>query len=393
MFETRLKSDTTREVWSNLSMPAVSERLSQFTISKLALLVDDVGSERCVIVAPALDISESRVNQILSVSGGLTFVAISPQRASALLLPLMSRETNGMLSPVNVTRQYVSVEAREGVSTGISAADRAVTLRVLGAPVPQPRALVKPGHIFPVETREGGSLVKAAIPETALDIVTLSGFSDAALFMDLLDHKGEMLSCQAARLAAQELQAPLFSISEIIQHRLSGEALVSRSAEASLPTREAGELRAIVYRSVIHNVEHIALVKGSISPEQTTLVRVQTEHTVSDVFGGHHPPSRQQLQHSLRCIGERGSGVLLYLRRSHAPESVRDPAPPASDGSPAAAMREYGVGAQILRDLGATQIELISSTQKTLLGLSNFGISVKSQIPMPDFTSPTEPAL
>ncbi|NDC38444.1 MAG: bifunctional 3,4-dihydroxy-2-butanone-4-phosphate synthase/GTP cyclohydrolase II, partial [Proteobacteria bacterium] len=178
--------------------------------------------------------------------------------------------------------------------------------------------------------------------------------------------------------------------SEIIQHRLSGETLVSRTAEATLPTQEAGDLRAIVYRSILHNVEHIALVKGVISPDQSTLVRVQSENTVSDVFGGPHPPTRQQLQYSLRAIGERGSGVLVYLRRAHSPESARDPHPSLPEGSSAAAMREYGVGAQILRDVGATHIELLSSTRKTLLGLSSFGIAVSGQIPLPDFTNPVE---
>jgi 3,4-dihydroxy 2-butanone 4-phosphate synthase/GTP cyclohydrolase II len=345
-----------------------------------------------VLVAPAYEIDETLVNRILKISGGITFVALTPERAAAFMLSPMSRlgSRSELANNSQQLQQYTSVEAREGVSTGISAADRAVTIRVLGAAVPQPRALVKPGHIFPVETKVGGSLVRAGIPEAAVDISLLAGFNDAALFVDFLNKEGELLSCKSAKTWAQLNDTPYFAISEIIQYRLRHEPLITRLAEATIPTHAAGELRAIAYRSRIHDVEHVALIKGTLDPAKPVLVRVQVENTVADVFGTASPASRPQIQNSLRALAENGSGVLLYLRRATLGETSVFQTTTTSEGALEIAstmnMREYGVGAQILRDLGITRIELLSSTQRTLMGLDSFGISVTSQRPIPEYS-------
>lgn len=369
-------------------MSRFPEFLGAFKQSKLGILVDDLSSSRAALLAPAEEISAHDINRILTISGGLTFVALSPERAAAFLLSTMARPSTVGSSalPMSQTSQYVSVEAREGITTGISAADRAKTLQILGARVAQPRALVKPGHIFPVETREGGVLVKTAIPEGALDIITMSGFTDAALFVDLLDTKGELMNEQGAQECAQREGIPLITLSELIQHRLRQESLVVRVAEAMLPTSLAGEVRAIVYRSNISDVEHVALVKGDVSGDTPVLVRVQAEHTVPDVFGGDSPASRSHLQNSLKEVGARGRGILLYLRRPFmdskgtSVQHLKD-APPSLS---ATRMREYGVGAQILRDLGVTQVELLTSSKRSLEGLPSFGITVVSQISIPE---------
>jgi 3,4-dihydroxy 2-butanone 4-phosphate synthase/GTP cyclohydrolase II len=369
-------------------MSRFPEFLNACKQSKLGILVDDLSSSRAALFAPAEEVTAQEVNRILTLSGGLTFVALSPERAAAFLLATMARpSTMGSSAlPTSQTSQYVSVEAREGITTGISAADRAKTLQILGARVAQPRALVKPGHIFPVETREGGVLVKTAIPEGALDIVKMSGFTDAALFVDLLDTKGELMNEHGAHECALREGLPLITLSELIQHRLRQESLVVRVAEAMLPTTLAGEVRAIVYRSNISDVEHVALVKGDVSGDTPVLVRVQAEHTVPDVFGGDSPASRSILQNSLKEIGARGRGVLLYLRRpfmdskGSAIQHLKDTPPSLA----ATRMREYGVGAQILRDLGVTQVELLTSSKRSLEGLPSFGITVVSQISIPE---------
>lgn len=375
-------------------MTNIDELVSHFAKTKLCVLIDDIGHNRSVLVAPAQEISEEEINYMLTITGGLTFVALSPERANAFLLSSMSRTSVSPSSGIAPTHfQFTSVEAREGVSTGISAADRAATIRILGASTPQPRSLVKPGHIFPVETKSGGVLVKAAIPEAALDITTLAGFSDAALFLDLLNKQGELLSTREATLFAEKNSLPLTKLSTLIQHRLEREPLIIRAAEALIPTKEAGEVKAILYRSTIHDLEHIALVKGALNTEQPVLVRVQSENTLADVFGGAHPASRDQLKNSLKAVGTRGTGVLLYLRRPLVGDNLHS-AVENSHSSPertaTARMREYGVGAQILRDLGITQIELLSTTRRTLEGLSNFGISVVRHHPIPDYGAPLE---
>ncbi len=368
-------------------MTRFSQFLTAFSQTKLAILVDDLSCSRAALIAPTEEISAEQVNRILTISGGLTLVAISPERATAFLLSTMARpSTSGRSTfPTSRTSQYVSVEAREGITTGISAADRARTLRILGARKAQPRALVKPGHIFPVETRSGGVLVKTAIPEGALDIVKMSGATDAALFIDLLDDNGDLMCEQEAEQLATKEHLPIITLSELIRYRLQHESLVQRVADATLPTTMAGKVRAIVYRSQISDIEHVALVKGDVSGDTPVLVRVQAEHTVPDVFGGGTPATRSHLQNSLKEVGERGRGVLLYLRRpfmdpkGNSVQHLKDQPPSPS----ATIMREYGVGAQILRDLGVTHVELLTSSTHLLEGLPSFGITVVAQHPIP----------
>lgn len=374
-------------------MATFSERLSVFTRTRLCVLHDDVGEDRSVIVAPAHDITHEQVNFILANTGGLTFVALTEERAGAFMLEYMPRITRDEREPTGSAPliQYTSVEAREGVTTGISAADRATTIRILGAESPQPRELVKPGHIFPVEARGGGVLVKASVSEAALDTVRLAGYTDAALFVDLLGSSGELLRREQAAAWAVTHKFPTISISELVQHRLHHEPLIRRLSEATIPTHTAGEVRAIAYSSSIHDVEHLAIVKGSLETTEPVLVRVQVEHTIADVFGGSTPASRQQITNSLRAISEHGRGVMLYLRRASlldTPLFATGEVHLTTSSATAAAttMREYGVGAQILRDLGISSIELLSSTQRTLVGLDSFGITVARQRPIPEYT-------
>ena len=372
-------------------MSRLSQFLTAFKRTKLSVVVDDLSSSRAALVAPAQDITAEHVNRILAISGGLTFVALSPERAAAFLLSTMTRPSSftPQTLPVSHMAQYVSVEAREGITTGISAADRAKTLQILGSEIAQPRALVKPGHIFPVETRSGGVLVKTAIPEGALDVVRMSEATDAALFVDLLDENGELMTERQAEDCACKEHLPIVTLSELIRYRLQQESLVQRVAEAALPTTLAGEIRAVVYRSHIGDVEHVALVKGDVKGDTPVLVRVQAEHTVPDVFGGSSPATRSHLQNSLREIGERERGILLYLRRpftdtkGSAVQHLKDP--PSSHS--VRRMREYGVGAQILRDLGVTHVELLTSSTNLLEGLPSFGITVVAQRAIPQHLS------
>jgi 3,4-dihydroxy 2-butanone 4-phosphate synthase/GTP cyclohydrolase II len=369
-------------------MTSCQKQIETFTWTRLCVLRDDIGDNRSVLVAPAGRVTADEINRIISITGGLTFVAVTPDRAAAFMLsPMGDADTaSATFGNSGILAQLTSVEAREGVTTGISAADRATTINVLGGSHPHPRSLVKPGHIFPVGTKQGGSLVKAAIPEAAIDIVTLAGFSDAALFVDFLDSKGEFITADEATIWATANNIPIMTISQIIQYRLLREPLVVRLSEAALPTHEAGVVQAVAYRSKIHDVEHVALIKGELHTHQPVLVRVQVENTLADVFGGSSPATRQQIAGSLRALSEHGSGVLLYLRRNsladRAAVSTTDPHT-LSPTLSSVGMREYGVGAQILRDLGITQIELLSSTHKNLVGLDSFGISVVAQRPIP----------
>jgi 3,4-dihydroxy 2-butanone 4-phosphate synthase/GTP cyclohydrolase II len=360
-------------------MSPIPAFLSQFSSARLGILVEDIGPPRAALIAPTRDMTPEIMNRALSLSGGLTFVAVSAERAAAFMLPEMSRPSPTRSSAkatttVDSLKMLCSVEAREGITTG----------RILGGDTPHPRDLVKPGHIFPVEVRSGGVLVKAALAEGALDIVRLAGFSDAALFVDLVGRSGDLLSASESTRFAAAHGLPVVGLSQLISYRLHREPLVTRTAEAVIPSRIAGELRGITYRSKIHDVEHIALIKGDVAHGGPVLVRVQAESTLSDVFGGGDRSSRALLQSSLQAISERGSGVLVYLRRPAFEESLEAEQRVASGGSqPASMMREYGVGAQILRDLGVSQIEVLSSSSRSLTGLASFGLTIVSQQPLP----------
>ena len=369
--------------------------IESFRHQRLSVICDDnTESFRAVLVAPAQDLSKDMVNRILHLTGGIVFTAISPTRAQAFLLDPASRprmnpsahseeRTGG--TPPALLDMCESVEAREGVTTGISAADRSLTISILGEPTPVPRKLVKPGHVFPVLAKEGGVLVKNALPEGALDLARLAGFTDAAVFIDLLDSDGAMMNRAAVEELAKREGLSAVTLAELVRHRLTTERLVYRYAEARLPTHQAGELRSVIYKSTIHEGEHIALVKGDLTGTDPVLTRVQAEFTFGDVFGGNNPPTRSQIQRSLKAIGDQGRGILLYLRRPAAGQLRRQVGSWESEFRDRAIsnIREYGLGAQILRDLGVHRVDLLTGSPVDTAGLAAFGIEIVSQRPIP----------
>jgi len=363
--------------------------IEQFRRAGCCVLIDDLSEpNRAVLAAPARGMTQALMNRLITLSMGLPCVAISPARVQAFMLEEMSRPTSlppSVPQAASPIKFCLSVEAREGVSTGISAHDRAVTVSILGEEHPSPRKLVKPGHVFPVEISDGGVLMKPALPEAAADVTRMLGVGDAAFFSDLLNDQGQFCTLEQALSLCISEQLPGLKLSELIEMRLDQECLIERIAEARLPTESAGELKSIIYRSRLHGGEHLALVKGEINPDLPVLTRVQSELTLSDVFGGPMPHSKKQITKSLEAIGQRGSGVFVYLRRPRAGElseqiaSDFPLAPPRS-----AMMREYGIGAQILRDLGVRKIELLSSSHRSLAGLQTFGIQILAQHPIPN---------
>jgi 3,4-dihydroxy 2-butanone 4-phosphate synthase / GTP cyclohydrolase II len=359
--------------------------ITDFRAAGLGVLRDDSeGGGRAVLVAPAECVTQEHLNRILTISGGLPFVALSSTRAAAFMLSSMSRPRTTYAAsggPAEPLQMCVSVDAREGITTGISISDRIIAINILGEAVPNPRKLVRPGHVFPVETSDGGVLVRNALPEGALDIIRISGSRDAALFVDLLDGEGALLKPeqQAALCAAAGI--PCTTLSELTQHRLQSERLVYRVAEARLPTLWTGEMRSYIYRSMLHAGEHLALVKGEIKPDRPVLTRVQMEVTSADVFGGDSPPTRAQIRTCLEAIGRRECGVLLYLRRpveGCLREQIMAHQADAAAFKPVIQLREYGLGAQILYDLGVRQIELLTNTKSDLTGLKAFGLEIVS---------------
>ncbi len=367
----------------------MKNQLNAFKKRKIAILrLDSSADKRAVIVAPSADMTPELMNTLIELGKGNVLVALESKRAEAFHIPQMShRSPDELLTTSPLSRSCVSVEAREGVTTGISASDRAKTVSLLGCETPYPRMLVQPGHVFPVCIREGGTLVRHALPEGAYDLVRLSCGENTACFIDLLGSDGEFLDAQAQNELASSHSLPLFTMSDIVRYRLEHEKLVTRVAEAKLPTQLAGELVSYVYKSPLSGGEHVALVKGEITPEKPTLVRVQPESTFADVFGGKNPPSRTALHNSLKEIGRNESGVLVYLRRPEIGQVQKQVTnwQESATTKPATMMQEYGLGAQILRDLGVKKIELLTRSTKDLIGLKPFGIEIVTQRPIPTF--------
>ena len=362
--------------------------LNSFLKRRLALLRDDLSpASRAVLLAPAENISEAALNEMLSVGGNIPFVALSSERVSVFGLTRMGASRPFAAHNGKETLDvYVSVEAREGVSTGISIHDRTCTIQALGHAAPSSRLLISPGHVFPVEVRGGGVLVKSSLAEGAFDIVRIAGFRDAACFVDLLNAGGSFLDEEQQRALSYEHSIPLLTLGDLIRYRLETESLVSRIAETKLPTSVAGEFRAYIYRSSIHTGEHLALVKGRIEPTEPILTRVQPEFTFGDVFGGSTPPTRKTLHNAMRAIEKAQRGVLVYLRRPDEGQ-LRQQVGEWRERfaqQPAALMREYGLGAQILADIGVRKINLLTNSKRKLVGLKSFGIEIVSTTPLAD---------
>ena len=340
----------------------------------LALLLDDTSSEaRAVLLAPAERCDPELVNRITKISGGLFFVAVSHTRADELLIPPMP-EPAGMLLNSELRASTVSVEAREGITTGISAADRSATLKVLGSSAPNPRKLVTPGHIFPIVARAGGTLVRSAPIEAAIDIMRIANFQPAALCVQLLAKNGEAVHEDEINECISTHQLPVIRLSELIHYLLKFEPLVERVGEAKLPTHLGGEFRSRVYRSALHEGEHFVLVRGEIDPQKPVLTRVHRENPLEDIFFAKRSAPRRIVDLSLEALQKEESAIFLYLRRSA--NKKEDVMPRRS-----LMLREYGIGAQILRDLGAQKIRLLTNSQQKLVGLDVFGIEIESTQP------------
>ncbi len=370
------------------SQEIISNFFKSISEERIGAVIDDIGAiDRSVFVSPAQWVTPQCINRITHLTGGIFFVAVSEERSELFGLTKMTRpDFSTHRQEATTLNMCTSVEAREGVTTGISAFDRAKTISVLGEEAPNQRKLVQPGHIFPVVAREGGVLVRSSLVEAALDIAILSGCSNAALFVDALNKNGELASTSELKAQCEEENIPYVTLSAFTKSRLKNEKLIQRVTTAKLPTRYAGELTSYMYKAKVHDGEHIALVKGDLKSANPVLTRVQAEFTFGDVFGSSTQSSRKLIENSLKAIGERGSGVFLYLRRAtfgHLKAEV-NALEERFSGKPTDLMREYGIGAQILRDLGVTEIELLSNSNRSLIGLQAFGINIVKQIPIGD---------
>lgn len=359
--------------------------LNALRANKMLILVDDA-SEPPVgyFFASSSSISAKDVSFMVNNARGLICAAMSEERVMELGLSMMTASSND-----NSPQFTVSVEARQGISTGISAADRARTLRVLTTTQDARRDLVMPGHIFPIRAKKGGVLVRNAAPEAAVDLLTLANLVPVGALCHCLDDSGSYLDEAGIMQLQKSYSLELTSVSDVIRHRMASESIVEKIAEAQLPTKQAGTFRAIAFRSPIDGAEHLALVKGDIAKQNElgeqvpVLARVQSQHVIGDLLGTGENINRQLIVGALREIEHEERGVFIYVRhpgKGLLSEHARAIATNSYHGTKTSQLRELGIGAQILSSLGAKKIRLLTNSDREILGAKAFQIEIVEHV-------------
>jgi 3,4-dihydroxy 2-butanone 4-phosphate synthase / GTP cyclohydrolase II len=358
---------------------------------RMFILIDDESRENeGDLVIPAQHCTPETINFMAKHGRGLICLALSRQRVEALGLPLMAHGNESRMQ----TAFTVSIEAREGITTGISAADRARTIQVAIDPKATRAELATPGHIFPLLAREGGVLVRAGHTEAAVDIARLAGLNPSGVVCEIMNDDGTMARLPDLVGFAQRHGLKVATIADLISYRLSCDRLVERDIATTLHTRFAGDFRLQVYTNVLTGVEHLALVKGDLEAPEPVLVRVHALNILEDVLGQDIDGRGAQLRSVMTAIDEAGRGVLVLIREP-SPTSISDRIKaglgqhaPAS-GPGALPLRDYGIGAQILKDLGIRDMILLSNTERPIVGLEGYGLRVVEQrrLSQPDATS------
>ncbi len=347
---------------------------------RMVILVDDEGREdEGDLVVPAQMATPQAINFMARYGRGLICLALTRDRVGQLGLPLMSRQ-NGTRHHTAFT---VSIEAREGVTTGISAPDRARTIAIAIDPTKGQEDIVTPGHVFPLVARDGGVLVRAGHTEAAVDIARLAGLNPSGVICEIMNDDGTMARRDDLIRFAQFHNLKIGTIADLIAYRRRYDRIVARRLETEFDSRYGGRFQMIVYVNEVAYAEHIALVKGRIEGDEPVLVRMHALNVLDDVLGDRASGKGGELQAAMRMIGEAGRGVVVLIREplpTSLSDRVRQRLAKSQGGS--ATLRDYGIGAQILSDLGVQKMILLSNTRRTIIGLEGHGLSVVGQLPI-----------
>ena len=348
---------------------------------RMFVLLDDEDRENeGDLVIPAQFCDAAAVNFMAKHGRGLICLALTAKRCAELGLPLMAQGDASRIS----TAFTVSIEAREGVTTGISAADRARTIAVAIDPAKGRHDVVSPGHVFPLMARDGGVLVRAGHTEAAVEIARLAGLNPSGVICEIMNDDGTMARLPDLVAFAQRHGLKVGTIAGLIAYRLENDRLVERDIATTFKSRFGGDFRLQVYTNVLDGVEHVALVKGDVTTPGPVLVRVHAVDMLEDLLGEGESGRGDQLHRAMEAIGAAGRGVVVVLREP-APDSVsrRIRASLGQHPAPTRDLRVYGIGAQILADLGVRDMILLSNTGRTIVGLEGYGLTVVETRPIP----------
>ncbi len=376
-----------------MAVSQIEEVIEDIKAGKMIILVDDEDRENEGDLCMAAElVTTEAINFMAKYGRGLICLTLTPDLVDKLELPMMVANNQ---SPYG-TGFTISIEARTGVTTGISAADRARTIQAAVATDAQARDLVSPGHIFPLRARKGGVLVRTGQTEGSVDLSRLAGMKTAGVICEVMNEDGTMARMPDLEKFAEEHNLKIATIADLVAYRLRRDVLIHRVAEARIPTDNAGEFTAIVYTNDIDTYEHLALVKGTIEPDKRTLVRVHSECLTGDVFGSSRCDCGLQLNAAMRMIEQEGCGVLLYMRQEgrgiglgnkiKAYKLQDEEGIDTVDANIKLGfkpdLRDYGIGAQILRDLGVRKMGLLTNNPKKIIGLDGYGLEVVDRFPL-----------
>lgn len=373
-----------------MPLATIEEAIDEIRRGRMVILMDDKDRENEGDLCMAAEATTPEAINFMATYGrGLICLPLTEDRVRYLGISMMVSENT---SPFG-TAFTVSVDSSSGITTGISAADRAKTILDAIADDAKPADLVTPGHIFPLRARNGGVLVRAGQTEGSVDLARLAGLKPAGVICEIMKNDGTMARQPDLMKFARKHKLKICTIADLIQYRLQYDSLVYRAASAPLPTRLGGQFQAIVYNTHVDPSEHLALVKGEISAKEETVVRVHTKYVPGDVFGFALLNTGRVIEQSMELIEREGKGVILYLQPQQKGIHPAMVAYPRVEGKQQKDMnrsfvyqadfKEYGIGAQILRDLGVRKMRLLTNNKKHLVGLRGYGLEVTALEPIP----------
>jgi 3,4-dihydroxy 2-butanone 4-phosphate synthase / GTP cyclohydrolase II len=372
---------------------SVEEAVDRIRSGHMVILVDDEDRENEGDLTMAAEkVTPAAINFMAKYGRGLICLSMTGEQCDRLDLPLMVKHNTSQFQ----TGFTISIEAKDGVTTGISAADRATTILTAMADDARPGDLVRPGHVFPLRARNGGVMVRVGQTEGSVDLAKLAGLKPAGVICEIMDEDGTMARMPALDEFSEKHDIGIVTIADLVEYRMRAESFVHRAAATTIPTAYGGEFEMLAFENDVDNLLHIALVKGDIEPDKPVLVRVHSECMTGDIFGSLRCDCGDQLHRAMRMISAEGAGVIVYLRQEgrgiglvnklKAYELQQKQGIDTVEANRKLGfkddLRDYGLGAQILRNIGVRKMRLLTNNPKKMVGLEGYGLSIVEQIPI-----------